>query len=190
MSENKKIILAEDDEAAKLMTVTGWVSRNRRFYGDDERLARWDGSTHKLCDRCNQPYERNSYCSLCSSLRTREKYDSLPFVEWDGETPLCLYDSDEWFFDEDDIINYVEDNDLSYDDLLLEVCRPQTAWELELDEIYCDILAEDRTIDDTHGKLQELIKPYNDYIKENKPALSWVGSGKRTSYKPSDEKGE
>ena len=42
MSQNKepeKIVPYDSAEAASIQTVTGWVSRSRRFWGDDEHMA-------------------------------------------------------------------------------------------------------------------------------------------------------
>ena len=46
----KPIIMEDSPEAASIKTVTGWVSRTGRFCGDDERMARFDGSTHNRRD--------------------------------------------------------------------------------------------------------------------------------------------
>ena len=47
MNDIKQIILPESPEAASVQTVTGWVSRTGRYWGNDERMARYDGSTHR-----------------------------------------------------------------------------------------------------------------------------------------------
>ena len=47
MNDIKKIILPESPEAASIQTVTGWVSSNGRYWGNDEHMARYDGSTHR-----------------------------------------------------------------------------------------------------------------------------------------------
>ena len=46
----KQIIMEDSPEAASIQTVTGWVSRTGRFWGNDERMARFDGSTHNRRD--------------------------------------------------------------------------------------------------------------------------------------------
>jgi len=53
MSQNKepeKIVPYDSAEAASIQTVTGWVSRSGRFWGNDEHMARYDGCTHRKCD--------------------------------------------------------------------------------------------------------------------------------------------
>ena len=42
------IIMEESPEAAEYRTdISGWVSCNGNYYGKDERMARYDGATHK-----------------------------------------------------------------------------------------------------------------------------------------------
>ena len=57
MSGNE-MILNTSDEAAHFVTgLSGWVSRHGHFYGNDERLARYDGCTHTVCE-CGKPCEK------------------------------------------------------------------------------------------------------------------------------------
>jgi len=58
-------VLYASDEAAQLVTVTGWRSRTGRFYGSDEHLARWDGCTHQICE-CGAEMPRGfTKCNTC-----------------------------------------------------------------------------------------------------------------------------
>ena len=41
--EPEKIVTYDSAEAASIQTVTGWVSRSGRFWGNDEHMARYDG---------------------------------------------------------------------------------------------------------------------------------------------------
>lgn len=49
------IVFEADDVAANYQTnISGWVSRNGFFYGNNEQSARRDGATHVLCSECRQ----------------------------------------------------------------------------------------------------------------------------------------
>ncbi|MEQ1969482.1 ead/Ea22-like family protein, partial [Xenorhabdus nematophila] len=64
---SKKIVMYDSPEAAQIKIVTGWVSRDGRFWGDDERMARYCGATHRQCE--NNPDHPiigvHDYCDLC-----------------------------------------------------------------------------------------------------------------------------
>lgn len=180
----KPKIMYDSDEAAQKVTLTGWRSRKGHFYGDNEHLARWDGCTHQICD-CGAEMERGwTACYSCRDKKQLEKYEALPFKEWDGETPLTLHDDDEYFWEEDGLLCYCEMNDLKPEDLRLVICEPNYAWQIDGD-YYSDILPEDQTLGDCYPELAEAIGKVNELIRREEKPLSW-GAGKfRTSYAPS-----
>lgn len=170
-------IMYDSDDAAQKVTVTGWRSRNGHFYGDNEHLARWDGSTHKLCD-CGAEMDRSySVCRDCADKKRLEKYEAMPFLEWDGQTPLTLHDDDEYFWDEDGVVDYCEMNDIRPEDLRLVICEPNYAWEIEPDDYYCDELPEDHRLADVYPDLADAIEKVNELIRKKEKPLSW-GAGK------------
>lgn len=69
--QQPEMILASSPEAASIQTVTGWVARDGRFWGDDERMARYCGSTHSICEKnpAHGPVENRSYCEACYAER-------------------------------------------------------------------------------------------------------------------------
>src|SRR5687768_13922806 len=120
MKEQLKVMYASD-EAAQQVTVTGWRSRNGHFYGDNEHLARWDGCTHQICG-CGSEMDRGyTMCRKCADKKRLEKYEAMPFEEWDGETPLTLHDDDEYFWGEDEVRDYCELNGIKPEDLRLVI---------------------------------------------------------------------
>jgi len=136
-------VLYASDEAAQLVTVTGWRSRTGRFYGSDEHLARWDGCTHQICE-CGAEMPRGfTKCNTCIEKDRLAKYEAMPFQEWDGATPLTLFDDDDYFFDQEEVEQYCEDNDLQLSDLRLVICVPQFAEELDPNEYLADILPQE-----------------------------------------------
>src|ERR1035437_3570679 len=128
MAEDK-IVMADSDEAASIKTVTGWVSRTGRFWGGDEKMARYDGSTHRLCE-CGEVIANRSYCSKCSDRKKHEQYLALPKMAWDGVTPLHLHGTDLYFFDAEELLEHCAELGCQPKDLALVVCAPKYAREI------------------------------------------------------------
>ncbi len=177
METKEIIVLDTDDSAAKLITVTGWVSRDGRFFGDNEESARYAGCTHKSCDCGNSMTKGWTKCDSCRSKSAAERYKALPFQEWDWEVPVC--DDDEYFFSAEAIDDYLEEHDLKPEDLSLVICTPNNFNEIT-SEYWDGILAEDGEIPvELQNKLDEL----NKFIATLAPA-SWSPSKIRTEYRP------
>lgn len=100
---DKKIILYDSHGAAIHRTMlSGWVSSNGRFFGEDEHLARYDGCTHRKCSLCKNLVEKSrTMCSDCNEKRQVAKYAKKEVKKWDGATPLYSEVADEFYFDEE-----------------------------------------------------------------------------------------
>lgn len=170
-----KMILNTSDEAAKLTTVTGWVSRDGLFYGNDERGARWSGCTHVACSNCGEPTNKSwTKCQPCRDKQDREKYASLPRVEWDGSTPLFSHERGEYAFSADDVQNWLDD-DLTLEQLRLVVCEPVFARMVDDDYWECE-LPEDQSMRDVNGDIADAIDALNEEIDKARKGdnpLSW-----------------
>ena len=142
IEQTNLVVLAESEEAASIKTVTGWVSRTGRFWGEDEFMARWDGSTHKVCE-CGDLITKNSFCIKCHYRREHEKYIAMTSVTWDGEVPLNLYGTDIYFFDEDSILDHCANVKCQPQDLPLVICVPKFATPIDGTEHFSDDLPED-----------------------------------------------
>jgi hypothetical protein len=103
----------------------------------------------------------------------------MPFVEWDGKSPVCLFHSDKFFFDESSIEDYCEENEIDLADLDLVICEPQYAPELEGD-FFADYLPSERD-DELPDELQSAIDEFNAKVKAYGTPLSWVPGKNRTS---------
>lgn len=173
----KKVILRTDESAATLMTVTGWVSRNGRFCGKDEDMARYDGATHNQCS-CGAIIEKGwLICSKCREKNANEAYAKLEYKKWDGETPMSIYRDDVYFMDEDDLFLYLDEHELQLEDINLVLCQP-TKLSTIPDDLWDDDLPEDVELPkEIANKVDEL----NALIK-NLPTFSWSQSNFRTSY--------
>lgn len=175
---DQRIVLSTSDEAASLQTVTGWVSRHGRFYGDDERTARYDGCTHVPCAECGDPTERSWVkCNDC-----REKQKLAKFLAREAkpyESGMVFSDAyDRYFSDVDEAAEWADDEGLSLEDLRLLLCNP--VYPRGLDEDYWqDELPEDCTLADVAPDLADAVSKINDLIaqlrKDNRP-MSWMPS--------------
>ena len=170
MNTTKKVIMADSDEAASIKTVTGWVSSTGHFWGKDERMARFDGSTHKICDKNPAPgvVEQRSWCEACRAERMTAKWEAMPRREYDGE-PVCVFDSDTYFFAPEEIADWLLDNDIKLEDARLVFCKPKHPEQIDPNEHYQDDLPEDGEVS---AALAEAFDALNKII-EAQPPLSW-----------------
>ena len=171
MSDAPKVILPDSPEAATYQTVSGWVSAKGHFYGKDERLARYDGSTHRPCSECGELIEKNSYCRPCHAKKEIAKYDAMPRKEWDGTTPLYSETADQYFFSEDELRDYSEVEGPTIEEMRLTICVPTYAGEIEPSELYERELPEEGDIPE---ELQKAFDDLNEFIRESKIILSWT----------------
>lgn len=169
------IILPDHPEAATLRTVTGWVSRQGRFYGDDERLARWDGSTHRVCDACGGLMDKQGYCTPCHHKKMVERYNAFPVIEWDGECMLTDYDGDNYWADPGEFLEWCAYNDVEDpSDLMLVATEPIRMREIT-SENWDGELPDDVEIP---ADIAEAIEALNKVIRASKPKF-WKPSKKR-----------
>lgn len=171
---NSQVILYSSEEAATKRTVTGWVSRHGRFYGEDEHLARWDGSTHQVCACGKEMVRSRLKCEACCDADDKQRWESLPLVEWDGG-PFCLDDGDKYFDSESDFFEWCEDND--YDPDSIRLVRAEPVYLRTVDgDYWSDDLAEDGELPD---EIASALKALNDAIKKRDRPVSYRPSRKR-----------
>jgi len=165
-----KVILDTDPEAAQLKTLKLWVSRNGLAYSD-ERTARYDGCTHKKCE-CGELMEKRWLsCGKCRDKADRERYLKMPTKEYDGKTPLVLYNTDTYFFDAGDLFFYCEEHNVKETDLPLVMCDPVYAHTIDPNEYYVDELPEDGEVP---HPIQAAFDEMNKKISEHKEPFCWV----------------
>jgi len=171
---DKETVLYSSDEAAKFVTgIEGWVSKNGHFWGENEHMARYEGCTHIDCDDCGKPIEVRGYtiCDECRLKKSIEKYHSMPKLKWDGEAPLYSDSGDEYFFDEDSLLDYLSENDCSIESLRLIVCEPEKFREIESDH-FCDELPEDGELP---SSLEIALEELNKVIRKQPPSAWFPG---------------
>lgn len=176
MSKNK--ISYNSNDAAQFKTgISGWVSSDGRFFGEDEHLARYCGCTHKNCEKCGVEILVNSYCADCHEKSRVERFKSYELVEWDGEQPFAIFDTDEYFFDLDSFTDYLTDNDLNADELNLVVCEPNYMRQLYTD--YWDDVLPDSDGSHIPEEITKAIEELNRLIGHKNTVASWCQSDKR-----------
>ncbi len=174
MEKEEKIIMYDSPEAAKQVTLTGWLSADNRFFGKDEHMARFSGCTHQKCE-CGSVMSRGyTKCEECRHKASQDRYLAYPVVEWDGKEPICIYDDDKYFFNYDDLMEYCGDNELEPEDLCLVLCKPNYFGSIHAD-YWGDVLPEDG---DLPAEFEKQLNTLNEYIKTLPPA-SWSGDKKR-----------
>ncbi len=179
-TEEKAIIMYDSPEAAKPCTMNLWVSADGRFWRTEDS-ARYAGCTHNICD-CGKPKDKTYIkCESCRAVDRTERYNAMEFQEWDGNTPLVIFGTDQYFFNQDEINDYCyeqcENEESDSVNLKLVICEPnkyhgigQDYWE--------DVLPEDGEVDkNLKIKLAEL----NAFI-ESLPPASWREGKIRTSF--------
>lgn len=166
---NEKIILPSSDEAASVQTVTGWVSRLGHYYGKDEGLARYDGSTHRECKKCGKLIRRSGYCVDCYIQSEIEKYEKMERREWNGTDPLYSHSVDKYFWDENELEEYLVSVGGDAKSLRLIICVPVYATEIDPADFYGDDLDDGKSPDE----LQLIFDELNVCIRESKIILSW-----------------
>lgn len=185
--KEEKIIMYASDEAATLKTVEGWISSDGRFWGKDEHMARWSGSTHSLCDCGKIKKNSRTICDDCLREKQIANYNAMPFKEWDGKSWVYSHAYDKYFNDSDEIEDFINDFDpeeTPIGNLQLIICEPNHLHEIDF-ERWDDVVPEDWDIEDCMSKeLVEKIKEVNEMIRKE-GAVSWTPGKTRTEYNTS-----
>lgn len=164
----KNIVMFDGPEAAWPVRIDAWKSRTGSiYYGKNaEDDARFDGCTHQKCVVCGAVYARLNFshkCYKCWDDTLRDRYFSLPEVEWDGSWPLSVYFTNKFFFDAEELREYLtQTDDLKAENIRLVTCRPLYGPTITTD-IFEDHLMGGREIDDP--KILEAIENLNKAIE-------------------------
>jgi hypothetical protein len=165
------VVMYESPEAASIQTVTGWVGADGRFWGGDEHMARFCGSTHRKCPKNPEHsiYAKNSYCRTCDDESRAAKFAAMPRRIWAGE-PITDHDGDQYFFNEEQLRDYILEYDIDVVDLKLVFCTPNMPREIDPTDYFSDDLPEDGEINDS--QLLAAFDLLNEMISKSGP-LSW-----------------
>lgn len=167
---SEQIIAYDSPEAASIQTVTGWVSRAGRFFGNDEHMARYDGCTHRPCGKCGALISVRSYCRDCSEKARVEKYAVMPRADWNGTDMLYSESHDVWIQDSDRLAEHCDEHECTPKELCLVIAVPCYASEIDANDHYTDDLPEDG---DLPPEIEEAFAKLNEAIRASKSILSW-----------------
>lgn len=177
--KEKKIIPYDSPEAASIKTVTGWVSSDGIFCGNDEYVARYRGCTHVRCKECNALTPKQyTHCDSCRAAEDIKRWESLPRKDWNGEDALYSESCDVYFLDIDHLSDYCLDNEIGIESLRLVICEPISLSQID-SSYWHDELAEDQELP---WEVEEAMEQLNEVIRAQ-PAVSWM-PGK---YAPTDQ---
>lgn len=164
---SNEIIDFDSSEAATLKTVTGWVSSSGGFWGDDERMARWQGCTHVSCSECGtQIAKSRSICESCWIAQQIRNYYLLDEV--DPEHRFIYCQNDEEFYT--DLTTFKDMCDEPNEDKRLVVCVPYYAPELDIYDYLEDYLADDQEPPDA---LIEAANVFNAAVNAYRQPITW-----------------
>lgn len=168
-------ILFDSAQAASIKTVSGWVSSRGHFWGTDERMARYDGSTHRICQRNPEhgEHETNGWCTICYEEEKASRLAAMPWRDYDG-TPVVVFGEEEYFFKADDLRAWLVDNDVKPQDARLVFCEPLRLSSIEPDH-WADDLPEDG---DLPAEVQDALDALNKAIANAGPS-AWIEGGVR-----------
>lgn len=163
-----------DRSASYRTDIEGWICNVcRRYYGREdwsERAARSCCAESVPCDECGSHNPARSYCRACAAKRTAERYHAATRVEWDGTTPLALWDDDTYFFDTDDLVCWLEDDDeRTLENTWLCVCKPVNGPRFDVSDWLCDYLNEDGDLPEGASEIERMV---NDWVAKHAP-LCW-----------------
>lgn len=177
------------EDAAERRTLSGWACKKcGRLWpddrgGDPEHLARWCCATELPCV-CGGRNRNKGYtcCAACREKHETEQWYGLPEHEWDGETPLCDWKGDTYFFSTDAVADWLDDEPgepgRKPEDVRLVLCEQSQPRPFEMVAFLSDDLGEEGG--DALPSTVEIDALVNQWIADNLTPL-WYGTNKRVS---------
>lgn len=169
------VVMYESDEAASIQTVTGWVDRNGRFWGHDEHMARYCGSTHRICSKNPEhgSHASNGWCEKCWQESRLKQFQSLEKKPWTGE-PLVIFDDDKYFFDAESLVDHCQEHNVLPSELQLLICEPNYPREIDMNDHCEEIIPDGGDHHDIPEAIWLAAEALNKAIRESEP-VSWQG---------------
>ena len=140
----------------------------------EEHMARYSAATDFPC-KCGGRHEKGwTCCRECRGELGIDRFDEAYAKNaqpWDGKSPVVVFDSDQFFFDEDLLGDYLYErvcNGDKIEDVRLLHCKPDNGHYFEMSEFLSDSLAEDSEIND-----DEINATVNKWIKDHAPFSYW-----------------
>ncbi|MDE9558131.1 hypothetical protein KKJ06_22905, partial [Xenorhabdus bovienii] len=106
------------------------------------------------------------YCELCHAEKRQNQFNSMERQPWDRETPLVIFDTDQYFMGEDDLNDYCDEHQIKPSELQLVICEPNYPSEIDGEDYFSDDLAEDAELP---TELQQAFDSLNAVIRNSPP---------------------
>lgn len=170
-----QIIPYADPTLVRQVLVPAWVTPAGVGYHNEDQ-ARYAACTHKPCSVCGDLVRKQySLCEICLAEKTRLQYLAYPKKTWDRITPVYSRCIDDFFMDEESILDWCEENQMVFGDPFLSDfefvwCKPQRVYELDPYDLYSDIIPEDGELP---SEIEEAFKTLNQKIKECQEIVCW-----------------
>ncbi len=174
-SSSIPVVMYDSSEAATVQTVTGWVSRTGRFWGNDENMARYDGATHRKCevDGCESVIDIRCWtkCDACRCAADAERWAALPEAELLSDGSLIYSDAgDRYFNGWDEVLEHADARDIEdLTSLRLQPTEPRFLRSVD-DDYWCDELAEDGEVADVSAEVAAALDALNAAIQNAGPS--------------------
>lgn len=115
------------EDAAEPVTVFGWKCRMcGRFYGDNERSARYCCHTDAPCDCGKRKSRHQTMCDDCwhaEKVRLWESSEQVQCSEPTADNPWSLFDDDTYFFDVESFLEHCIENKVQPSEAFPVLCR-------------------------------------------------------------------
>ena len=179
----EKIILEKDVILPEKETIEVFNigTKEKPRYIVTKHTVRRELATHKTCEGCNGPIIKNSFCRPCAEKKGKDRYFKLEFKEWNYEDIVYDRNSDTFFRDENEIEDYLAENEDA--ELRLVICSENMCPTLNEEYFTEDNMPENfEELADFDKGLVQKIAELNEYISTLKP-MSWSEGIFRTEYK-------
>ena len=172
---SEKIVMYGSEEAATYRRdIEGWVDRHGTFCGKSEDMARYRGCTHRPCSKCGKPTPKSyTVCDECRRKAEVEKYEARERKDWDEKVPVYSDSLDKFFHDWSEIQDAADENEMEVENLLLIICEPVFAYEVDPEEYYQvfqEFLPDEESLP---AEIEEAFKTLNAAIRDCKTPLRW-----------------
>ena len=151
----------------------------RRLWGlNDKHMASGCCCTHMVC-KCGGEHSKSwTMCDDCRCKGRLAAYYAKPEKEWDGEFPITISDSDVYFFDESDLLDYIAEMECPPEEIVNELrlssCHPNKPRYFDINDWCSDDLADDGEVSDARGIDEEI-----NAILQGIGVLSWSSNNDR-----------
>ena len=125
-------------------------------------------------------------CESCREKSKQEKFEKFKVIQWDYKTPISIYDTDTYFFDEQDLLDYCDDEGLEPEELQLVLCKQNRRRVLNVYEFLEDDVHEDW---DPSADLEAAVIAFNEAVAKD-PYQTWFATDTRVTLAPKEKEAE